>query len=177
MLSVYLTSCLSPWHIHVSGTLQQLMRPKYWILVSLTTHGLMAKRNQDVLTGDSQWLSLLKIEPEGPDDCASLPLWNLLVMTSDWQYGFRDVRSLDTKIFNQSEPTESHLASQLWNQGGSLGGIYTTLQWRLGFYPFTLHWRCKATLSHWRIQRETSYIPWTTAIGLWLYIKVSASYC
>ena len=81
----------------------------------------MAKRDQDVLTGDSQWLSLLKIEPEGPDDCVSLPLGNLLVMTSDWQYGFRDVRSLDTKIFNQSEPTESHLASQLWNQGGSLG--------------------------------------------------------
>ena len=55
----------------------------------------MAKRDQDLLTGDSRWLSLLKIEPEGPDDCVSLPLGNLLVMTSDWQYGFRDVRSLD----------------------------------------------------------------------------------
>ena len=148
-----------PWPFAWTLPWSLVMTPENFMMIRWWEHsqkGVMDRRT-DRRTKNTihraVW-SQLKMEQEGPDGCVSLPLGNLLVMTSDWQYGFRDVRSLDTKIFNQSEPTESQLAFRLWKKARSLRGIYTMLQWRLGFCPFILHWRCKAKLSHWRIQRD-----------------------
>ena len=86
-------------------------------------------------------------------------------MTSDWQYEFRDLRSLNTKIFNQSEP---HCEIKLNLQGAYIPRLSDV---------------CSSTPSYWSGDvrlcwvteelRENSYIPWTTAFGPWLLIKVS----